>query len=99
MENTLKNNKRKFDYNNYKEWDNVAKLAVRSFLESLGCELFPDVESYDADIMVVQPIKSYHEVEVKLGWKEEWPSSWKTCLLYTSPSPRDGLLSRMPSSA
>ena len=26
-------------------------------------------------------------------------SSAKTCLLYTSPSPRDGLLSRMPSSA
>ena len=25
--------------------------------------------------------------------------SSKTCLLYTSPSPRDGLLSRMPSSA
>ena len=25
-------------------------------------------------------------------------SAW-TCLLYTSPSPRDGLLSRMPSSA
>ena len=24
---------------------------------------------------------------------------WKPCLLYTSPSPRDGLLSRMPSSA
>ena len=23
----------------------------------------------------------------------------KTCLLYTSPSPRDGLLSRMPSTA
>ena len=26
-------------------------------------------------------------------------SSTKSCLLYTSPSPRDGLLSRMPSSA
>ena len=25
--------------------------------------------------------------------------STRTCLLYTSPSPRDGLLSRMPSSA
>ena len=25
--------------------------------------------------------------------------SWTICLLYTSPSPRDGLLSRMPSSA
>ena len=24
---------------------------------------------------------------------------WEVCLLYTSPSPRDGLLSRMPSSA
>ena len=26
-------------------------------------------------------------------------TSVKACLLYTSPSPRDGLLSRMPSSA
>ena len=26
-------------------------------------------------------------------------SDWLSCLLYTSPSPRDGLLSRMPSSA
>ena len=26
-------------------------------------------------------------------------SNFKDCLLYTSPSPRDGLLSRMPSSA
>ena len=35
---------------------------------------------------------------------EERPELWleiqaKLCLLYTSPSPRDGLLSRMPSSA
>ena len=39
----------------------------------------------------------------------EWMSGWialsflndplTACLLYTSPSPRDGLLSRMPSSA
>ena len=27
------------------------------------------------------------------------PTDKMTCLLYTSPSPRDGLLSRMPSSA
>ena len=27
------------------------------------------------------------------------PSAPEDCLLYTSPSPRDGLLSRMPSSA
>ena len=30
--------------------------------------------------------------EAKHGW-------YLACLLYTSPSPRDGLLSRMPSSA
>ena len=33
-----------------------------------------------------------HRVSFDKGW------FW-TCLLYTSPSPRDGLLSRMPSSA
>ena len=37
------------------------------------------------------------------GWGEatlEWKTrAIKGCLLYTSPSPRDGLLSRMPSSA
>ena len=31
------------------------------------------------------------------GWWRDAPGY--TCLLYTSPSPRDGLLSRMPSSA
>src|SRR5665647_3179461 len=31
--------------------------------------------------------------------KKEMPIKIYTCLLYTSPSPRDGLLSRMPSSA
>ena len=30
---------------------------------------------------------------------KDWAQKMKSCLLYTSPSPRDGLLSRMPSSA
>ena len=30
---------------------------------------------------------------------DDWEEKYKPCLLYTSPSPRDGLLSRMPSSA
>ena len=34
-------------------------------------------------------------VNASANW-DEWN---KICLLYTSPSPRDGLLSRMPSSA
>ena len=31
--------------------------------------------------------------------KEEYKSVIKSCLLYTSPSPRDSVVSRMPSSA
>ena len=31
--------------------------------------------------------------------EEHFEAMYNNCLLYTSPSPRDGLLSRMPSSA
>ena len=34
-----------------------------------------------------------------LAWRRSRPVASYACLLYTSPSPRDGLLSRMPSSA
>ena len=37
--------------------------------------------------------------EKQEDWGGLWNYNWRTCLLYTSPSPRDGLLSRMPSSA
>ena len=37
--------------------------------------------------------------EAVLDEDEESGTFHHTCLLYTSPSPRDGLLSRMPSSA
>ena len=42
-------------------------------------------------MMVRQP-GMYHEIFSHVNWL-------KTCLLYTSPSPRDATLSRMPSSA
>ena len=35
----------------------------------------------------------------ELKWFQDAAKPFKGCLLYTSPSPRDGLLSRMPSSA
>ena len=37
-------------------------------------------------------------LSLKNGWQDENGNAY-ICLLYTSPSPRDGLLSRMPSSA
>ena len=39
-----------------------------------------------------------HSIELT-DEKPVYQASYKICLLYTSPSPRDGLLSRMPSSA
>ena len=45
-------------------------------------------------------IAAQREQEVLAMTKEEMAQHPpNTCLLYTSPSPRDGLLSRMPSSA
>ena len=47
-------------------------------------------------------IKKYHneKIVIKCGGKVLLdPILLDSCLLYTSPSPRDGLLSRMPSSA
>ena len=41
---------------------------------------------------------AYVEYDVVANSKDEAESA-VSCLLYTSPSPRDGLLSRMPSSA
>ena len=35
----------------------------------------------------------------RLEWNKQGGERENNCLLYTSPSPRDGLLSRMPSSA
>ena len=37
--------------------------------------------------------------EITTLLKGQWRDGMIPCLLYTSPSPRDGLLSRMPSSA
>ena len=57
------------------------------------------------DIMIVivgaasGAIWYYANFENKVNALEDKMEEASNCLLYTSPSPRDGLLSRMPSSA
>ena len=48
------------------------------------------------DCVEVCPVDCFYEGKNMLVIK---PDECIDCLLYTSPSPRDGLLSRMPSSA
>ena len=48
---------------------------------------------------VVEPDNDERIVRLKQRYAEIFKPELGTCLLYTSPSPRDGLLSRMPSSA
>ena len=39
------------------------------------------------------------EILITIRWPDDHPDDVDTCLLYTSPSPRDRTRSRMPSSA
>ena len=47
-----------------------------------------------------QPKRAREIFTEVINLDENWAEAWnKSCLLYTSPSPRDATLSRMPSSA
>ena len=46
-----------------------------------------------------QRMRATVQMLVQAAEQEYGPMQGNPCLLYTSPSPRDGLLSRMPSSA
>ena len=68
-----------------------------------GC--FERIYVFSPSIMVDatwEPVKQYIEEEMDAHETEDGPfyfDSYKPCLLYTSPSPRDAHESRMPSSA
>ena len=58
----------------------------------------------DADLTILHPTASRRHASIINGEDRQLflvakDTRYGTCLLYTSPSPRDGLLSRMPSSA
>ena len=57
----------------------------------------PLVEMDKGDHIFIKISKSKIDKEIKII--RNAVHRFKSCLLYTSPSPRDGLLSRMPSSA
>ena len=69
----------------------VKTLSDEEFLEHLEKKLSEEVAEYQND-KNPEELADILEVIYRIA-------QLKGCLLYTSPSPRDGLLSRMPSSA
>ena len=55
--------------------------------------------SEEAKPKVIDGLRAIDGVDRVTSDRDELDADWVICLLYTSPSPRDGLLSRMPSSA
>ena len=53
----------------------------------------------DLDTAVMDPFTAQPQLIIFCNVVEPSTGEMYSCLLYTSPSPRDGLLSRMPSSA
>ena len=72
-----------------------------------GIEVIDIIEAFDLNFSLGNSIKYILRANKKGNKKQDLEKAiWylnnelnKFCLLYTSPSPRDGLLSRMPSSA
>ena len=89
-------------------WDVVAELKSKGVTIILTTHYIEEAEAIADRIGVISKgqlllVEEKQELMRRLGQKKmtvelQSPLN-QTCLLYTSPSPRDGLLSRMPSSA
>ena len=81
-------------YTHLRAHETDSYLVCRLLLEKIKQNIFPfplEVTEVDACKLVAKDIiKQFNNIDICV---------FGTCLLYTSPSPRDGLLSRMPSSA
>ena len=89
-----------FDYNShiFLQAQKISHITSDKFHSSEELEysdnlIYTFVEWYEIPSIK----KIIFDNNINLG--ELFFSEFRTCLLYTSPSPRDGLLSRMPSSA
>ena len=70
------------------------KNSLADLLPRMGCPVeLNDDENIEIEVFPDRPDLLSHETMARAV------RSFQSCLLYTSPSPRDGLLSRMPSSA
>ena len=62
-------------------------------------ELRVGLGGHEERVAAALQLDELHQGAVGRGTADVQPGGLETCLLYTSPSPRDATLSRMPSSA
>ena len=83
--------------------DDVANTIIKTFagenIDVSGAIRVPGARSSVSLILLDASGEKMIATRRNQGLSEAVPKDAKACLLYTSPSPRDGLLSRMPSSA
>ena len=74
----------------------------KEFLNDIGHTEIENVDNMQKYFQNIKASSSIPRIPAGTPLKNAYPHKSpleKICLLYTSPSPRDGLLSRMPSSA
>ena len=71
----------------------------KEILELIDVSLPPRVLVDESKSYMIYLYRDNYKTIEELSEKEMRLAGLRICLLYTSPSPRDGLLSRMPSSA
>ena len=83
-------------------------VEMKKFSEEKGIDLSGEISKFVAERdkklkEIYKNLSSWDKVFVsrhpERPYTLDYIENIATCLLYTSPSPRDGLLSRMPSSA
>ena len=77
------------DFENDADWENIANTTLDDVEKEMSLDNALDYINEVTVGVTTWAGDNHRPVEAVV----------KTCLLYTSPSPRDGLLSRMPSSA
>ena len=62
---------------------------------------WPHIEGMPTPLDYLEEVEDLNHDDLQLVMRDNtrYLNTLRSCLLYTSPSPRDGLLSRMPSSA
>ena len=81
------------------------KLQISRVFDELGVDVieagFPIASpgDFEAVTEISKTLKKSIPAGLARATKKDIDACHESCLLYTSPSPRDGLLSRMPSSA